>query len=242
MHPDQIETAARLLATAHTAEPVAQLPAPPEGLEDAFAIQRRTAALLGPVGAWKHGLLGGKDLACAPILVASVLPDGVKLSPRLNLRVEVETAFRLVRPISAGATPDQIFAAIGSVHVAFEILASRYADPAAHTPLEAMADRFSNHAIVLGEEIPGWRERDLVTLPIEAPFAPPGAPTRLGLSLPETIAFLSFLATRAEAMGHPLTAGQSVITGARLGPVAFDGAGRYEAKILGARVSVEVLS
>lgn len=240
MQSDRIESAARLLAGAHGAAPLAGLPAQPEGMEDAFAIQRRTVALLGPVGGWKHGLLGGKDLACAPILAAAVLREGAALTIRPNLRVEVETAFRLARPIPAGASAGEIAESIGSVHVAFELLAARYSDPAARTPLEAMADRFSNHAIVLGAELPGWRTRDLADLPIAAGFAPPGATAEPGMSMPDTIAFLGFLAARAEAMGHPLAAGQFVITGARLGPIAVVGACRLEAEILGAQVSAEV--
>lgn len=42
-------------------------------------------------------------------------------------------------------------------------------------------------------------------------------------------------------MSHPLTVGQFVITGARLGPIPIAGAGRLEADILGAKVSAEVL-
>lgn len=240
MQPDRVKTAARLLAGAHGAAPLAGLPTPPEGMEDAFAIQRRTVALLGPVGGWKHGLLGGKDLACAPILAAAVLPDGAALTLRPNLRVEVETAFRLARPIPAGASAGEIAESIGSVHVAFELLASRYSDPAARTPLEAMADRFSNHAIILGAELPNWHTRDLADLPIAASFAPPGATAQPGMTMSDTIAFIDFLAAQAEAMGHPLTAGQSVITGARLGPIPIAGVGRLEAEILGARVSAEV--
>ncbi|WP_127903718.1 hypothetical protein [Solirhodobacter olei] len=91
MRPDRIETATRLLAEAHGTAQLAGQPAPPGGMEDAFAIRCRKAALLGPVGGCKHGLPGDKERTCAPILAASVLPDGAALSLRPNLRVEVET-------------------------------------------------------------------------------------------------------------------------------------------------------
>lgn len=218
---EQLDGAARQLAAAQAAgaRPIAALDPAPLTVEEAYRIQAATALRLGPVGGWKHGLLGGKTLSCAPIFASAIHKSGATLPLIRNLRVEVETAIRLAAPLRAGASLPEIRAAIGSIHLAFECLGSRFAEPVKRTPLEVMADRFSNSAVVLGNAIPDWQAYDLADLPISTAEPALGALRTPGLSLPETLEFLGFLAARAEEQGLTLGAGQVIITGARLGPV-----------------------
>ncbi len=231
MLADRIETAARQLAEAHGAPPLSALTPPPATMAQAYRIQARTIALLGPVGGWKHGLLDGRTLSCAPILRDAIHESGVTLPLATGLKIEIETAVRLAAPLRSGADKTQIRAAIGAMHLAFECLGPRFAAPAERTPLEVMADRFSNHALVIGDEIPNWDSRDLASLPIAAMSnaSPDGRPR--GMSMQETLAFLGFVAAQAEDQGTPLQAGQIIITGARLGPVTISHPARVRAAV-----------
>ncbi|MEX1663123.1 hydratase [Thioclava sp. 15-R06ZXC-3] len=240
MQSDMIESCAAQFAHAHLTGQIDALPLLPETAEDAFAIQSATIARLGVVGGWKHGLIGGRDLACAPILKAEVHHSGT-LQPHLRgLRVEVETAFLLGKDIAPDATFKAIIDAIDDVHIAFECLRTRFVTPTGHTPLELMADRFTNHSIVIGDAIADWRNRDLAALAITTNFAPARTRAAPGMSLDQSVDFLGFLARRAAELGLPLSAGQYVITGARLGPIPLTTPGTFHAEINHARVEMTV--
>ncbi len=218
MQRDQIASAAEALAAANDGETLDALMPLPESPAEAYAVQAESLRHLGPVGGWKHALLGGRDLSCAPVLDRAIHPSGTTLAVAPHARLELEIAVRLRADIAPKAKPAEILDAIGSVHIAFEVLQSRFTALEKQPPLAQMADRFSNQAIVLGDEVPDWQSRDLTRLPL-AIGTPSDPPTMAaGMSLSEIVCFLSFLAERAAVIGPGLRAEHCIVTGARIGP------------------------
>ena len=239
MQSEDIDALATRLAAAHAGAPVTSIPAPPETQEEAYDVQRRTVERLGAVGGWKHALLGGADLACGPVLASAVLPGPARMPYLPGARAEVELVLRLDRPVSTDASLTDIRNAIGGVHVAFEILGSRFGDPVQPRPLDQMADRFSNHAMIVGDEIEGWAARDLSRVGIDCSFAETQAPA--GMSLVDMVEFLGFLARQAEGIGLRLEAGHHVLTGARIGPAPIPTSGELRASVGNASVALAIL-
>lgn len=132
----------------------------PDSVEAAFAIQDAAVALSGePVGAWKVGPAAADfPETCAPILASRVLSSPATFPNALRLKaVECEVAFRLARdlPPSGGPyTSAQARDAVASAMVAIEVVETRYAGWPVEDRLWALADNQSNHALVVGPEIP----------------------------------------------------------------------------------------
>jgi len=112
-------------------------------------------------------------------------------------------------------TEADIDAAVGSVHAALEICASRYADPAACTIPEMLADGLVNNGLWLGPELTApeaaafelrWQagEQAPQTALAKHPNGHPRAP-------------LYWLANFLRERGLGLKAGQAVITGSYAG-------------------------
>jgi 2-keto-4-pentenoate hydratase len=129
-----IERATTLLAEARrTGQPATVFQPGPADVDEAYAVQDRIAAMLGPVGGWK---VGAKTPDGMPN-TAPLLQDLVQTSPAawpkhvFHLRgVEAEIAFKIGRDIPAGAgVVDEAtaFAAVESVHAAIEIVDTRLA-------------------------------------------------------------------------------------------------------------------
>ena len=116
--------------------------------------------------AWKVGA-GNPD---AEPVAAPIFPSRFSLSPgRLwrrgfcSIGIEAEVAIRFGQDLPARTQPygrDEILAAIGSAHVALEVVHSRLHDAGHAGPLWCLADNLLNGALILGDEIPRWRERD----------------------------------------------------------------------------------
>lgn len=198
----------------------------PPDTATAYAVQSEVMRQLGGRASWKMALLGGRERHAAAMPVDEIFASGATLrSLPHDAAIEVETAFILGEDVPAGTKPGAVLEAVAEVRLAFEVVASRYGDRTAVTPLEAMADCFSSAAIVLGETIPDW-QRHLdqplgLTLVLDGQpvDAPEQAPT-----LTETADFLAWLASHAAKQNLPLSAGTVIITGARLGPIPLHGA------------------
>ncbi len=141
-----------LVAARRTRRPV---PADRQGPADAataFAVQDRVAAAFGPVGGWKVGRAG----ADAPITAAPLFSSLVRPSPCAwpaaefnRIGIEVEIAVRLGRSLDTMAPdPDEVRAAIGSVHAAIEIVNTRFDTWPVPDRLAALADNQSNGGFV----------------------------------------------------------------------------------------------
>lgn len=141
----------------------------PASLEEAYAVQRAVwltmAGTARPV-AWKVGAANGE----APLLAGPVLPDAFARGPAtfarerfFRLGVEAEIAFVFRDPLPERDTlwsHDAIAAAIGSAHVAMEIVDTRLRDPDAAGVLWKLADNLVNGTLTLGDEIADWQHLD----------------------------------------------------------------------------------
>ncbi|HWU16657.1 MAG TPA: fumarylacetoacetate hydrolase family protein [Devosia sp.] len=198
----------------------------PASAEAAYAIQNEIVAALGPVGAWKVTPTPAEGaLFASPILKSTVYQDGATLKaadlPGIGIEVEVAVTIGQDLPGKAGGyTPEDIRAALGSIHIAIEVLASRYRDRKAVPQLAGIADLQSSGAVVLGPAVSaaalpefGQQAMALVYDGVEVKTTAGNASTQ------NVLASLAWLADHAAARGLPLTAGTVVITGARIGPL-----------------------
>ena len=175
MTPDEIALAATLLSEARrSGTPLGELPEAcrPASVSDAHAIQDAVTDALGyEVGAFKanappdaeanRGVIYGRDIHPSPARIqASTVP---------LLGVEGEVAFRFTRDLPARQEPysEQEVAAAVEACAAIEVVHSRYADQAARSFLEKLADCISNGAFVPGETTEDWCGLDMGRIHVE---------------------------------------------------------------------------
>jgi 2-keto-4-pentenoate hydratase len=199
----------------------------PTGLDDALAIQRRVQELLGvDTGGWKCSVpTAERAISCAAIFaptIARASPCRVGASGGV-VRIEPEIAFVLGRDLPCRAAPygeAEVRAAITETRLVLELLDSRYADPAAVSFPELLADQVSNQGLFVGPLLPDALQLQLdgFAVAVETPRAtlharegrhPDGHPLRPLLWL------ANFLASRVEMGG--LKAGAIVTTGSYAG-------------------------
>lgn len=202
----------------------------PQTAEDAYRIQNETIAELGPIGAWKVQPMPATGLPfAAPILARTIFADGADLRasdyPSLGLEVEVAVTLNRNLPLrSSGYTPAELQAAIGSLHLALEVLASRFVDRQLVPQLAGIADLQHSGAIVLGTAAPAQALPEFGCQAIE--LAIDGfvvAKTDGNATTANMLTALAWLADHVAARGLPLQAGMTVITGSRIGPLPVTG-------------------
>jgi 2-keto-4-pentenoate hydratase len=104
------------------------------------------------------GIFAGSQ---APDLATALAPDLISPS------VECEIAFCLRSDIDGrdpGISPKEVAKAVGSCHIACEVIDNRYGDPVALGVPSLLADDFFHASFVLGQANPLWREMDLANL------------------------------------------------------------------------------
>lgn len=202
----------------------------PQTAEEAYRVQDETIAVLGAVGAWKMQPLPETGLPFAsPILATNVFSDRATLhaSDFHELGIEVEVAVTLNRDfpqLEAGYIAADMPPAIGSIHVAFELLASRFIERTKTAKLAGIADLQSSGGVVVGPPVaahtlPEFGQQRM-TLEEDGTTV---AQTEGNATTSNMMASLAWLANHAAGRGLPLKAGMLVITGARLGPVTVTG-------------------
>lgn len=202
----------------------------PQTADEAYRVQNETAAALGPIGAWKVQPIPETGVPfAAPILARNVLADGVELRAVdfPGLGIEVEVAVTLSRDLPSkdqDYTAADLPSAIGSFHIALELLASRFIDRGKVSQLTGIADLQHSGAIVLGAPVSfdtlpefGNQTMSLNTDDVTV------AETSGNATTADMMAALAWLANHAIARGLPLRAGDVVITGAGLGPISLRG-------------------
>ena len=117
----------------------------PADLEDGWQVQQEVTRRLGqPIGGWKASLPGPGKLGAAPIYQPSISRAAVcAVASKDALNLEPELAFVLAHDLPARAhayTEAEVDAAVGSVHAALEICASRYSSHAGLPFPELLAD------------------------------------------------------------------------------------------------------
>ena len=147
------------------------LPAIPTSEDEAHAIQDGIAARLGEeVGGYKASLPAGERPRRALIYARTIRPSPASLvaADYRHLAAEAEIAFRFLRDLprrEVRYTREEV-ADAGAALPAIEVVSSRFRDPAGRHPLERLADRMLNGALVVGVEVPAWSGRDLADLPV----------------------------------------------------------------------------
>lgn len=221
-----------LLAHRASGELITDIPdnAVPQTADDAYRVQNETIAALGPVGAWKIQPMPETGLPFAsPILASTIKANGsaLRAADFAGLGIEVEVAVILNRDLPAlpqGYGADDMPSAIASVHVALEILGSRFIERTKVPQLVGIADLQSGGSVVLGpampaQPLPEFGQQGMV-IDIDGTQV---ASTDGNATTANMMTALAWLANHAAARGLPLAAGTVIITGARLGPVPLTG-------------------
>ena len=158
--------------------------------------------------------------------------DTVPLAGNRMRVAEPEIAFRFAVDLPPQAAPrgvDEVLAAVASVHPAFEVPDSRFADFARAGEAQLLADDACCGRFVFGAAAPaGWRQVDLATLAVHATVTGADGKPRLaregsGLAvLGNPRVALAWLVNALSAQGLALRAGDTVSTGTCMVPLAIE--------------------
>jgi 2-keto-4-pentenoate hydratase len=222
-----ILVAARRQGTQAERLPVELRPSTPD---EGFAIQRKVSDVLGRrIGAWKCALPSAGKVIAAPIY-ADLIYRRVECSfsagsVQSTVKAEPELACFLkhdLPPRRYAYGEAEVLDALGDVHLALELLGSRYSHPASLTFPELLADGLFNSGLVIGprvEFVEAARPDDLpaeftisLTAAGETPVTFAGRHPD-GNVVPPIVWLANFLRERAPG----LQAGQAVITGSYAG-------------------------
>lgn len=227
------EAAALLFAARRDLTLLTDLPAclRPATIEEAYAIQDAGVRRLGEVHGWKVGpARNGDEPRCSPLTARplgspALLPDAGPAPLELELELAVTLAAGLP-PRDRAYGVEDVAAATGSLHLAFELIGSRFEDRRRVSPLTAVADQQSNAGVVIGPGLTAWRDLDLSAVGLTLAFDDEQVAAKNGdTTTPALLELVAWLANHAAARGVGLRAGQVVITGARLGPCPVPAAG-----------------
>ncbi|MFD2648796.1 2-keto-4-pentenoate hydratase [Devosia albogilva] len=202
----------------------------PADAATAYRVQTETVLTLGPVGAWKVQPYPetGEPFA-APIPRSTVFGGKAELAASTfpAPAIEAEVAVTLNRDLPQRAesySAEELAEAIGSLHLAIEVLSSRFAAPSALPFLVSLADLQNNAAVIVGPArsaaaLPKLGEQPMIMAVdgTEIGRVAGGATTRTVLRS------LAWLADHAAARGLPLKQGDVIITGARIGALPLEG-------------------
>ncbi|WP_211462412.1 2-keto-4-pentenoate hydratase [Collimonas silvisoli] len=209
------------------------LPMRPLDAEAALAIQALVSAQLGDkICAWKCGLPLDGQQVLAPIHGGTVCSSGpcAAWTHEGQVRVEPELAFILAQDLPPRPLPysvAEIDSAIGSTHLALELIDSRYSDPDQAGFIENLADGLLNQGLYIGPQVDTERACSAAELAIRVSIGTQKA-IQLDGRHPATNprAPLYWLAEFLRSRGQGMQAGQAVITGSYAGsfelPVAQD--------------------
>ncbi|MDQ0463668.1 2-keto-4-pentenoate hydratase [Caulobacter ginsengisoli] len=207
----------------------------PADLATGYAVQDTAIPLWGtPVVGWKVGRIMpefhdklGADRLGGPVfadrlwtakagetLAFPVIPGGFAA-------VEAEFIYRLGTDAPAGKTdwtPDEAVGLVETLLFGVEIAGSPLATINALGPTVVASDFGNNAGLILGGEIPGWRDRSPESMTCETFIDGALVGSGSAASLPGgPTASLAFLLGSCAARGRPLKAGDLVSTGAATG-------------------------
>jgi 2-keto-4-pentenoate hydratase len=218
MNSAQDDLARRLIAAHEGGEPVGTV-APelvPTSLEEVYALQDRVIAHAGEIGGWKIMAGGEGEPLCAPVPASRYYDEGAELDAGHHRLIiaEVEFAVKLGADLTPGVAVEQ---AIASLHPVLEFIANPFVDRDAMARNLLLGDLQSNGAIVVGPALDRSILDNLTTLKVGLDTDGSTVKTAdTGASWTDVVAALGWLAQHAAARGLPLSAGQVIITGARV--------------------------
>lgn len=204
--------------------------AAPQTEAGAFAVQAEVLKRLGArIGGWKCAAPPGKPTSAAMLDAGFIRPGPLHwpLPAGGQIGIETEIAFRLGRGFpkrDAPYTLTEIQDGIAAAFPAVEMVASRYIDTSKVTMNEAMADSIAHAGLVLGAEVPGWRDMDLKNLTVKQTCGGTVQVEKVGGN-PSGDPFtpLLWLANYLPSVGLALEVGQVVTTGSCTGLLYVDG-------------------
>lgn len=145
----------------------------PTTLADAFASQQAVISLLGEkIVGWKCGMPSAERWVIAPIIAGELTTATSALVTQCPIwpsaqgiaRVEPELCFVLQQALPSRVRPysiEDINLAIGSTHLALELIQSRYQPDAGAGFLDQLADGLFNQGLLLGPVIAGKESAQL---------------------------------------------------------------------------------
>lgn len=206
----------------------------PRSLAEAYAAQTALLDLWretghGRVVGWKIALTSkamqemcGVDQPCVgAILDRNVMegPAKIRASDYLRLGLEFELAVRLGEDMDGGDHPYDAERArrhVAAVMPAFELIEDRAADYKAFDAFSLVADNTWNGGVVLGAEIPGWRDVDWTSAPVTLDYNGAAEHAVTGDAMGDPFAALAVVAENLLHRGMRARAGDVVITGSTL--------------------------
>ncbi len=234
--------AALLIAARKSGQAIAALPRElvPASPEEAYAVQMAAAPGIGTIAGWKVG--AGSPTAepnAAPLFAALMAPSPVTWPAKRfhRLGIEGELAFRLGRALPPRATPygeDEVWDAVASLHVAIELVDSRFAEFPALDKLALLADNQSNGAFCYGPAIPDFRGIDFLRQPASLVIDGREAASAVGGNAaghPRRL--LAWLANHCARRGRGLAVGDIVTTGTHTGLVFATPGARVSVRFAG---------
>ena len=238
MNEQNIRTAAELLATAwRNREPIPGLPqqCQPQTRQQAYAIQDAMAELLGlEVAGWKIGAFTVGQMTAQELdgpMIGRVLAPTVASTPAeldaepFNLcMLECELAFVVNRELPPRETPYHIDELMDDIVLclAIELTGSRYTEGHNNDWFCNIADNGNSGGLVIGPEIPDWREFRLADISVDLHIdRGDGIPNLQGDWRVDPLAVMVWTANCLSDRGISLAAGSIVSTGSLTEPQPF---------------------
>ena len=227
--PEQETIARAFLAARAEKTPLTLYPgAMPQTMADAYAIQSAAIDFDGRrIGGWKVGRIapdlveryGGERIA-GPIFADEIADDGAAMPVYSSgfAAAEAEVLLCLGDIGDREYDIESVRDCITEVRTGIEIASSPFPDINRHGPAVTASDYGNNKGLVLGPQIPDWRDRDLITMPVEMTIdgAPVGAAT-MATMLDGPFGSALFLIRTLRARGIAIAPGTWVSAGAITG-------------------------
>ena len=179
---EQQAIAKAFLAARATKTPLTVYPgAMPQDMAGAYAIQDSAIAFDGrPIGGWKVGRIanelvsryGGNRIA-GPIFTDEIIEAAAGGEPAMPVygggfaAAEAEVLLRFGDVGTRGYDIVSVRDVIEEVRTGIEIASSPFPEINKHGPAVTASDYGNNKGLVLGPRIDGWRDADLIAMPVE---------------------------------------------------------------------------
>ncbi|EAQ05315.1 hypothetical protein [Yoonia vestfoldensis] len=137
-------------------------PAPKTNAE-AYYIQARVSAALGPIAGFKAALKPGQEPIMSPIVPGFVFASGATVAIGDVMGVELEVGWKIVAPLPDQSADDfeaKLCRSVRPVPV-IELVNSRLRAPLAEDPIAKLADFQINHGLIIGATMGDWDGRDI---------------------------------------------------------------------------------
>ncbi|WP_428631891.1 2-keto-4-pentenoate hydratase [Sphingopyxis sp.] len=227
--PEQENIARAFLAARAEKTPLTLYPgAMPQTMADAYAIQGAAIGFDGRhVGGWKVGRIApdlvahyGSDRIAGPIFADEITVDGAAMPIYADgfAAAEAEVLLCLGDVGLGDHDIESVRDCITEVRTGIEIASSPFPDINRHGPAVTASDYGNNKGLVLGPPIADWRDRDLITMPVEMTIdgTPVGAAT-METMLDGPFGSALFLIRTLRARGIVIAPGTWVSAGAITG-------------------------